>query len=122
MQPTAAAIDAHAAARTFGCGPIWRRFGVTAGVTILRPLPNVADDVAKAECIGGLQSHRVRMAIGIVFEPGVVGRVFVIVAPPEPHRCPSPRRIFPDPPSFVFNQETYARASFQLTQTTGSRS
>ena len=35
------------------------------------------------------------MAVGIVFEPGVVARTILVVAPPEPRRCPGPSCVFP---------------------------
>jgi hypothetical protein len=68
----------------------WRA-GVAFGVTILRPLPNIAGHVVKTKSVRGLQSHGMSLATRIVLVPGMIWRRSVIVAPPEARACPGTR-------------------------------
>src|SRR5205814_10369242 len=69
--------------------------GVAFRVTILRPLPNIADHVVQTKSIRGLQSHGMSLPNRIVLVPGMIWRQSFIFTPLEAGACPRTRGILP---------------------------
>src|SRR5207253_1754381 len=95
IEPRATAIDAHAGIPRLRCAAVRRRTGVSFGITILRPLPDVAGHVIEAEGVRRFRSHRVGAPPGVALEPGIAVRVGLVVSPEEARCGPGARCVFP---------------------------
>jgi hypothetical protein len=71
VKPRAASVNTHAVHLRFVGASVSRCAIVTFCIAVLRPLPDVADDIVQTKSVRRLQSDRMRMPLGVCLEPGI---------------------------------------------------